>query len=156
MNACGCHLQFQLAHSAKSFHQALSLTLDLFHRAVISELASTVFHHSPRYFPDPHVFKPERWLKSPLGKAPQVQAAFNPFSVGSRQCIGKGLAMMEMMGILATVLLKFDFKITDGEVGKIGEGKVGAERGRESVSEFQLYDHVIATKEGPFVQLRAR
>lgn len=117
-------------------------------------------HHSAKYFPEPHTFLPERWLDTTEYGSKEslelAQRAYNPFSVGSRQCIGKGLATMEMMSIFATVLYKFDFKIADGKIGCLGEGKVGAELGRNRVNEFQLYDHVIATKSGPVLQFRHR
>jgi len=106
-------------------------------------------HHSSVYFKDPHVFKPERWLVSEE-ELKEIHLAYNPFSVGSRQCIGKGVAILELMTVLATIISRFDFRLK----GSLGEGKSGAEWGRDREEEFQMYDHVIAAKNGPVLQFR--
>ena len=43
-------------------------------------------HRNEQAFPDPEAFYPERWL-SKEGEDLR-KAAFNPFSVGQRSCIG--------------------------------------------------------------------
>ena len=119
-------------------------------------------HHNAAYYPDPFLYRPERWLKSTTDgitdeKAAGVQlaqSAFNPFSIGARSCIGKGLANAELMLAMATLLTRFDFRVADGEAGYIGEGLEGAEFGRHRKGEYQLYDHVTAGKNGPMVQFR--
>ncbi|KAK6065820.1 cytochrome P450 3A31 [Seiridium cupressi] len=58
-------------------------------------------HHNEEYFPDPFVFRPERWLGDDADKA---RAAFTPFSVGSRTCAGKPLAYQEISLALAKTL----------------------------------------------------
>jgi cytochrome P450 len=62
-------------------------------------------HRNPQYFPDPVSFLPERWLG--LDGATQ-KAAFQPFSTGSRSCIGKHLALQVLRLTLARLLLEFD------------------------------------------------
>ena len=114
-------------------------------------------HHNPDYYPDPFEFKPERWLLNPEAGVTQddvalAQSAFNPFSLGPRGCIGRGLAMLEMQLLIATIIYEFDFK----SAGQLGEGKAGDVLGREKPWEFQLYDHVTAAKHGPLVQFRRR
>lgn len=42
----------------------------------------------PANFSDPLSFKPERWLTE--GKGGDILDASQPFSLGSRGCIGKG------------------------------------------------------------------
>jgi cytochrome P450 len=118
-------------------------------------------HHNPKYFPDPFVYRPERWLATDKTddkkgdfdeQAVQLaHSAFNPFSLGARGCIGKGLAMVELTLTLATVLRKFDFRIAS-EAEKIGGGTPWAAYGRHRPNEYQLYDHITAAKEGPWVQ----
>lgn len=51
--------------------------------------------HNPAYYPQPHEFRPERWIagseKGVTSESVAVtQSAFCPFSVGPRGCIGKG------------------------------------------------------------------
>lgn len=117
-------------------------------------------HHNPTYFPDPFAFRPARWMvgadASTKEEVDIAQSAYTAFSLGPRGCIGKGLAMMEMMSVLATVLYKFDLRTPESPLGHVGEGSPASEFGRHRVDEFQLYDHVTAAKMGPVVQFRIR
>ncbi|KIA75653.1 cytochrome P450 [Aspergillus ustus] len=125
-------------------------------------------HHSERYFEDPFVFRPERWIvgdneSDPTGSATskatidRARSAFNPFSVGPRSCIGKALATAEIMFIMARVLSEFDFRKVEGPLGNLGEGDpVAGEYGHHRPEEFQMIDHVICAKEGPVLQFRSR
>jgi cytochrome P450 len=63
---------------------------------------------APAAFPDPLAFRPERWLSD--GGAPQpaaaladAQRAFLPFGAGPRFCPGRGLALVEIKHVLATI-----------------------------------------------------
>ncbi|KAL1310653.1 hypothetical protein AAFC00_000921 [Neodothiora populina] len=58
-------------------------------------------HRDPVVFPDPEVFRPERWLDDE-GKMERDRMFF-AFSQGSRGCIGKNLAMAEMRALLKEV-----------------------------------------------------
>lgn len=116
-------------------------------------------HHNPEYYPQPFSYIPERWLKddtSPVRGQGNPSAAFNPFSIGPRSCIGKSLAYVELHLTLAHVLLAFDFRLAVGEPREVGEGKENAEYGRHRVNEFQLYDHLTCAKNGPFVEFCPR
>ncbi|KAL2850217.1 cytochrome P450 [Aspergillus pseudoustus] len=120
-------------------------------------------HHSERYFADPFVFRPERWIvdesdsTSSKASIDRARAAFTPFSVGPRSCIGKALATAEIMYIMARVLSEFDFRKAKGPLGSLGEGDpVAGEFGRHRREEFQMIDHVICAKEGPVLQFRRR
>ena len=42
-----------------------------------------------------------------------VYGAFQPFSVGPRNCVGKNLAWHEMRVLLVAVLLKFDLHLAE-------------------------------------------
>lgn len=61
-------------------------------------------------FKHPYEFRPERWLEDPEFKDDRLDA-FEPFSVGPRNCLGKNLAWHEMRLLLATVVLNFDMEI---------------------------------------------
>ncbi|KAL1797315.1 hypothetical protein ACET3X_003921 [Alternaria dauci] len=70
-------------------------------------------HHNADYFPQPFDFIPERWLSdpsaNPLHNSLQAaQSAYNPFSIGPRGCIGKGLAYVELTVTIARVLFLYD------------------------------------------------
>jgi cytochrome P450 len=117
-------------------------------------------HHNPAYYPQPFSFLPERWLSDEAHKVNQIpglaHAAFNPFSIGPRSCIGKSLAYVELALALAHVLYSFDFRLAVGELGEVGEGRDNAEYGRHRVDEFQLQDHITSAKDGPYVEFRPR
>ncbi|MEO7109192.1 MAG: cytochrome P450, partial [Polyangiaceae bacterium] len=59
-------------------------------------------HRSPEYWPDPHAFRPERWLDGSADRVPKN--AYLPFGGGARVCIGNHFAMMESLLVLATLL----------------------------------------------------
>ncbi|KAH8696970.1 cytochrome P450 [Phaeosphaeriaceae sp. PMI808] len=66
----------------------------------------------PAYFHKPEVFAPERFLVDrPEEFASDRKDASNPFSYGSRNCLGKNLAYHEIRLVLASVLLHFDLKL---------------------------------------------
>ncbi len=58
-------------------------------------------HRDPRYFPEPEVFRPERWLDGLAKRIPKY--AYYPFGGGPRVCIGNTFALMEAAILLATV-----------------------------------------------------
>ncbi|MBF9042277.1 cytochrome P450 [Rhodobacterales bacterium HKCCE4037] len=68
-------------------------------------------HRSPLFWYEPDRFIPERFLQD---RAPRN--AFLPFSTGSRSCIGKTFAMVEMQIVLAEFLLRFRFSATPDRV----------------------------------------
>ncbi|MCJ1475735.1 hypothetical protein MMC13_004399 [Lambiella insularis] len=57
----------------------------------------------PSAFPQPDVFDPARWME-PNVVTSDMKELFMPFSKGSRACLGKGLAMMELKLISAALL----------------------------------------------------
>ena len=56
-------------------------------------------HTDPEIFPDPHAFRPERFL----GAKPDT-FAWIPFGGGTRRCIGAAFALLEMRVVLRTIL----------------------------------------------------
>lgn len=64
-------------------------------------------HRSPKYFPEPDKFKPERHIQS--------NPAFMPFTLGKRNCIGQVYAMYEMKVILAYLLMNYKWETTEKE-----------------------------------------
>ena len=61
----------------------------------------TLQRHS-KWWPDPHAFKPERFL--PEQEATLVQGAYIPFGQGPHTCVGAGFAQTESVLILAELV----------------------------------------------------
>jgi len=107
--------------------------------------------HNPLYFPDSFSYRPSRWIlpSSPTTAEEEAlriaQLAFVPFSIGSRGCIGKNMAVMEMMTTMARVIFTFDF-----EAEKV-DGKEVVEGG-----EYHVKDVFVCEKEGPWIVFKPR
>ena len=71
--------------------------------------------HSPKNFAEAESFIPERFLPEKDARFENDRkAAFQPFSVGPRNCLGRNLAYAEMKLILARCIFNFDFTLADG------------------------------------------
>jgi cytochrome P450 len=126
-----------------------------------TNVAASIYamHHNARYFPEPYVFRPERWIASednPKEKIEAARSAFIPFSTGPRGCVGRPLAMKELTLSLARILWSLDFKTAEGAGGRLGEGGPEMGPGRERRAEYQLKGGFTAGKNGPVVQFRLR
>lgn len=60
-------------------------------------------HHNPAVFTDPYQYRPERWDSSPE-QLVKMNRDYMPFSLGSRACIARNLAMMELNMACAAIL----------------------------------------------------
>ncbi|OQU98959.1 hypothetical protein CLAIMM_04668 [Cladophialophora immunda] len=79
-------------------------------------ISQYAINHSPDYFVDPEKFLPERWLGNERFKQDNHNA-FNPFSYGPRNCLGKNLAYMEMRMIMTKIVWNFDLELYDHTPG---------------------------------------
>lgn len=75
-------------------------------------MSQWVTHRDPRYFEDPEVFRPERWLDGLADRLPA--GAYFPFGDGPRRCIGQGFAMLEASLVIATLAQRFRFSLVPG------------------------------------------
>ncbi|XP_046636795.1 cytochrome P450 4C1-like isoform X4 [Daphnia pulicaria] len=72
-------------------------------------------HRYEEYFPEPDLFKPERFqTNEAIGRH---AFAFVPFSAGSRNCIGQRFAMFEEKVLTSTLLRRFRFSYDLGKRG---------------------------------------
>jgi len=69
-----------------------------------------VMHRDQRWFDQPELFRPERWLP----KADLPRCVYMPFGAGPRVCIGNHFALTEAILILATCLARADFQLAQG------------------------------------------
>ncbi|ETS84641.1 hypothetical protein PFICI_02666 [Pestalotiopsis fici W106-1] len=100
--------------------------------------------NSPGNWEDPGSFKPERWLEKTDGRQP-----YFPFNIGPRSCVGKPLAIAQIMLTMARLLWGFDFRRADLD-------KEPGESSDMNTERYVLKDHVTGQKEGPFLCFRPR
>ncbi|XP_022126369.2 cytochrome P450 4C1-like isoform X1 [Pieris rapae] len=79
--------------------------LDETHVAKGTEVIVNIYnvHRNEEYFPEPEVFRPERFLVN--GDKPHF--SYIPFSAGPRNCIGQRFAMQEMKYMLSDIIRHF-------------------------------------------------
>ncbi len=68
-------------------------------------LSPWIVHHDPRWYTKPNAFVPERWLKDKTEQP--SRETYIPFGGGPHICLGNGLAMMEAVLLLATLLQQY-------------------------------------------------
>jgi cytochrome P450 len=66
-----------------------------------------LLHRDARFFSEPKVFRPERFLANNRVH----QFAYFPFGIGPRRCIGEGFALMEGTLALGTILRSWEFEL---------------------------------------------
>ncbi|KAJ5973642.1 benzoate 4-monooxygenase cytochrome P450 [Penicillium waksmanii] len=64
--------------------------------------------HDEANFHDPHTFKPERWIDP---ECTDIKEASQPFSLGTRACLGRNVAYMEVNLILARMIWTYDMTL---------------------------------------------
>jgi len=140
------------------------LTIDghYFPKGTVVGTAPYAIHHCKEYYPEPFVFRPERWIvddKTESGASvATARAAFCPFSLGPRGCIGKSIAYLDAMLALATLLFLYDIRLPkDAEKREpSGEGRPNDKHwGRRRKDEYQLVEYFVAEREGPMVEFKA-
>jgi cytochrome P450 len=70
-------------------------------------------HHAAASWPDPESFKPERFAKG--NEKLFTPFTYLPFGAGPRGCIGGNYAMLQILMILSTVLMRYDFELIPGQ-----------------------------------------
>ncbi|KAK1991989.1 cytochrome P450 [Colletotrichum falcatum] len=75
-------------------------------------LSQWPFQRSDKYFAQPGVFIPERFLDDPRFVDDKISALM-PFGIGPRNCIARNLAMCQIRLTLARMLWNFDLEIED-------------------------------------------
>tara|TARA_R110002060_G_scaffold65132_3_gene74142 strand:+ start:1 stop:1347 length:1347 start_codon:yes stop_codon:yes gene_type:complete len=116
-----------------------------------------VIHHDPDMFPEPWVFRPERWISSSsTGVTPEdvsaAKAAYAPFLIGPMNCIGKNISYITLKLALAHLLLKHEVKLSGKTTGGGNEYDVDELRRKEG--EHQMTDWILGFRDGPIVQTR--
>ncbi|XP_055679448.1 probable cytochrome P450 9f2 [Lutzomyia longipalpis] len=97
-----CNRTFTLKYDNKEY---------TFHKGDVFWIPIVGFHHNPEYFPNPEKFDPERFNDE--NKSSINPAAYIPFGVGPRNCIGSRFALMVLKSILYYLILNFHIDVTE-------------------------------------------
>ena len=76
-------------------------------------MSQWVMHRDERYFEEPELFRPERWLDGSTDGLPKY--AYFPFGGGPRLCIGQSFAKMEAVLLLAIIAQRFRLRHAPGQ-----------------------------------------
>ncbi len=76
-----------------------------------------VAHRDPRFWEEPMRFDPERFTEEKKARRPRF--CYFPFGAGARQCIGEGLAWMEGVLILASIVSGWKLSLPDGSPNEL-------------------------------------
>ncbi|KAI8630111.1 cytochrome P450 [Xylariaceae sp. FL1651] len=111
-------------------------------------------HHHPDYWVDPFVYKPDRWLdnKSRTKEQTDLRLPYFPFNIGGRSCVGKPLALSQIMLTYARLFWEFDFRKAESD---LDPWKTGIDDDAIP-TEYVLKDHVSGQNEGPILCFKAR
>jgi cytochrome P450 family 110 len=72
--------------------------------------AASILHEREELYPEPHRFRPERFLERPPGPY-----EFIPFGGGSHRCLGASFATYEMKIVIATLLRRCELRLVPRE-----------------------------------------
>ena len=117
--------------------------------------------HNKETYEKPFTFRPERWIvdtEDPEGdsaeKVELAESGFCAFSTGTRGCVGKNLAWMEMMLVMAKMVFMYELK--QDPANNLGGGKTKGSAGHQDPERYQIQDAFIALRDGPLVQFKVR
>jgi cytochrome P450 len=87
-------------------------------------------HNLGAWGPDHDIYDPTRWFDSRgLGKENWVI----PFSVGHRACLGKSMAMTNILKVTTTLLSEYTFEMVDKNLVKLQFESVGVAEMKNSI-----------------------
>ena len=122
--------------------------------------------HREDYYPRAWEFRPERWILVEDGGEGSKESikiakdAFCPFSLGTRGCVGRSVAYLELALELATCLWLFDIRLAKGRPRAGAQSDLIRDRerrwGRHMKDEFPLVDRFLSGRDGPEVEFRLR
>src|SRR5690606_28821919 len=76
-----------------------------------------VVQRSARHWEDPNAFRPERFASR---GCPRPPAAFMPFGLGVRRCIGERASVLQIQLMLATLLSRFRVELATSDAPRAG------------------------------------
>jgi cytochrome P450 len=101
-------------------------------RGTIVGCAAYSLHLSPTIFPEPHAFRPERWLENVTA---EMNTSFFAWGAGSRACIARNLATTELYMATERLVLS------------------GVLKGASAVGEVEIYEWFNSSVKGGKMEL---
>ena len=74
-------------------------------------VGTTLIHEHPDLYPDPHAFRPERFLERKFSPFEWV-----PFGGGHRRCIGAAFALYEIKQVLAALIPRYQLRLVREDI----------------------------------------
>ncbi|PVH95528.1 cytochrome P450 monooxygenase-like protein [Periconia macrospinosa] len=104
-------------------------------------------------------YRPERWIVDESAGVTQesvdlAKSNFHPFGGGPGQCVGKNLAVLELLAAVGRTLWRYDMRRAPGST--VGGGSPERGWGQSNAEEYQLIDAYIALHHGPMLQFKKR
>lgn len=91
-------------------------------------------HRDPEvYGEDADSFRPERWLEATPERLHLMESSFFAFGAGTRVCIGRNIANLELSKVIPELFRRFEFDLVDRTRWKIIPGWVVPQRGLDVV-----------------------
>jgi acyl-CoA synthetase (AMP-forming)/AMP-acid ligase II/cytochrome P450/acyl carrier protein len=76
------------------------------HKGDIMLTSPYVIHRNPEYWQDPEDFRPDRFYKNDF-----PSNAYVPFGLGERHCVGRWMALYEIVMVAATLIQHYDVSV---------------------------------------------
>lgn len=91
-------------------------------------------HRHPTFWPEPLRFEPDRF--TPEAESKQHPAAYHPFALGQRVCIGNNFSLLESHLLLALLARRFTVRLPSGYVPQwVMRGTLGLSNGLPALIE---------------------
>lgn len=82
----------------------------LFPKKTLFHLCHFAVSYDERVFPSPHSFLPQRWLRGSVEKSRLHPFGSVPFGFGTRACLGRRVAELEMYLLLSRLIQRFELR----------------------------------------------
>ncbi|XP_066924808.1 steroid 17-alpha-hydroxylase/17,20 lyase-like [Clytia hemisphaerica] len=83
-------------------------------------------HNDPTHWNEPEKFKPERWLNHDGSLKKEKATHYFPFGAGTRGCLGKRMANIQMFLVVTRLLTNFEVSLAPGEpMPDLKDGNMG-------------------------------
>lgn len=130
---------------------------EFYPQGTIVGLPQWAYYHNGDIFESPFLFNPDRWMESADNSTENVHGlrrVFSPFHKGQHNCIGQGLALLNLSLTISRILWRLDCRIAPGTT--LGEGSRTLGWGRDDNKVYQVKDFFVSGREGPVLQFRER